>query len=193
MSQITFAANQNGSGIFTIQTPVSNTNRTITLPDSAGTVLLDAQIATQAEAQAGSINTKIMTPLRVNQQIGQINAAPVKIALNATGGAPIYACRAWVNFNGTGTIGTDQTIRSSGNVSSVSKNATGEYTVNFTTAMVDANYCVVVSARRITPNSTGYGTISQASLPAVGSVRVASVAENGVVTDSDIITVAVFC
>lgn len=193
MSQITFAANQNGSGIFTIQTPVSNTNRTITLPDSTGTVLLDAQIATQAEAQDGTINTKIMTPLRVDQQIGQINAAPVKIALNATGAAPIYACRAWVNFIGTGTIGTNQVIRSSGNVSSVLKNATGEYTVNFTSVMPNPNYCVVVSARRTTPNSTGYGTLSQASLPEAGSVRVASVSENGVVTDSDIITVAVFC
>lgn len=192
MSQITFSANQNGSGVFTIQSPVSNTNRSITLPDLSGSVLLDSQIATQAEAQAGSINTKLMSPLRVDQQIGQANAAPVKIALNAGGSAPIYGCRAWVNFDGTGTIGASQTIRGSGNVTSVTKNATGEYTVNFTTAMQDANYCVVVSSRRTATNSTGYGTISQASLPATGSVRVASVVENGVLADSDIITVAIF-
>lgn len=192
MSQITFAANQNGSGIFTIQSPVSNTNRTITLPDAAGNVLLDSQIASQAEAQEGAINTKVMSPLRVDQQIGQANAAPVKIALNSSGAAPIYACRAWVNFNGTGTIGAAQTIRGSGNVTSVIKNATGEYTINFTTAMQDANYSIVVSSRRTTTNSTGYGTISQASLPAAESVRVASVVENGIVSDSDIITVAIF-
>ena len=47
-----------------------------------------------------------------------------------------YACRAWVNFNGTGTVA----IRESGNVSSITDNGTGSYTVNFTTAMPDANY-----------------------------------------------------
>ena len=55
---------------------------------------------------------------------------------NASGSAPVYACRAWVNFNGTGTVA----IRASGNVSSITDNGTGDYTVNFTTAMPDANY-----------------------------------------------------
>jgi hypothetical protein len=52
--------------------------------------------------------------------------------------AKAYGCRAWVNFNGTGTVA----IRASGNVSSITDNGTGDYTVNFTTAMVDANYSV---------------------------------------------------
>ena len=51
-------------------------------------------------------------------------------------GTENYKCRAWVNFNGTGTVA----IRSSGNVSSITDNGTGNYTVNFTTAMPDANY-----------------------------------------------------
>jgi len=50
--------------------------------------------------------------------------------------ATAYGCRAWVNFNGTGTVA----IRSSGNVSSITDNGTGDYTVNFSTAMPDANY-----------------------------------------------------
>ena len=50
--------------------------------------------------------------------------------------ATAYACRAWVNFNGTGTVA----IRASGNVSSITDNGTGDYTVNFSTAMPDANY-----------------------------------------------------
>ena len=70
------------------------------------------------------------------------NSAPVKTALNATGGAPIFACRAWVNFNGTGTVA----IRASGNVSSITDNGTGNYTVNFTTAMPDANFAVCASS-----------------------------------------------
>lgn len=68
--------------------------------------------------------------------IGIPNSTLVKTALNATGTAPIYACRAWVNFNGTGTVA----IRGSGNVSSITDNGVGDYTVNFTTAMPDNNY-----------------------------------------------------
>ena len=62
------------------------------------------------------------------------NQACVKTALNASGDAPIYACRAWVNFNGSGTI------RDSGNVSSVDEQVTGIYKINFQTAMPDADY-----------------------------------------------------
>lgn len=53
-------------------------------------------------------------------------------------GTENYKCRAWVNFNGTGTVA----IRASGNVSSITDNGTGDYTVNFTTAMPDTNYSV---------------------------------------------------
>jgi hypothetical protein len=53
-------------------------------------------------------------------------------------GTENYKCRAWVNFNGTGTVA----IRASGGVSSISDNGTGDYTVNFATAMPDANYAV---------------------------------------------------
>jgi len=49
-----------------------------------------------------------------------------------------YGCRAWVNFNGTGTIA----IRASGNVSSISDFGTGNYGVNFTTSMPNANYAI---------------------------------------------------
>jgi hypothetical protein len=55
-------------------------------------------------------------------------------------------CRAWVNFDGTGTVA----IRASYNVSSITDNATGDYTVNFTTAMVDANYAAVISGNSST-------------------------------------------
>ncbi len=50
-------------------------------------------------------------------------------------------CKAWVNFNGTGTVA----IRASYNVSSITDNGTGDYTVNFTSALPDANYCIVSS------------------------------------------------
>ena len=64
------------------------------------------------------------------------NSAPVKVALNAAGAAPIFACRAWVNFNGSSVVA----IKASGNVSSITDNGVGDYTINFATAMPDANY-----------------------------------------------------
>jgi hypothetical protein len=59
--------------------------------------------------------------------------------LQNASGVEQYLCKAWVNFNGTGTVA----IRASGNVTSITDNGTGDYTVNFTNAMTDANYCVV--------------------------------------------------
>ena len=57
--------------------------------------------------------------------------------------ATAYGCRAWVNFDGT--TATPSTIRGSGNVSSITKNSTGNYTINFATAMPDANYAVTAA------------------------------------------------
>jgi hypothetical protein len=58
--------------------------------------------------------------------------------------ATAYGCRAWVNFNGIGTVA----IRGSGNVSSVTDAGTGSYIVNLTTAMPDVNYCATSMAQR---------------------------------------------
>jgi hypothetical protein len=60
-------------------------------------------------------------------------------------------CRAWVNFNGTSTVD----IRASYNVSSITDNGTGDYTVNFTTAMVDANYATIATAEPSTVPAVG--------------------------------------
>lgn len=65
-------------------------------------------------------------------------------AIGNIGTAPLYASRAWVNFNGTGTVA----IRASGNVTSITDNGTGNYTVNFTTAMSDENYSACVTIQR---------------------------------------------
>ena len=74
-------------------------------------------------------------------------------------GTENYKCRAWVNFDGTT---TPPTIRASGNVSSVARTATGNFTINFVTPMKDANYSVSCAAgefsaptgnRTVTPNA----------------------------------------
>ena len=71
---------------------------------------------------------------------------------HASGSAPVYACRAWVNFNGQGTVA----IRASGNVSSITDNGTGDFTVNFTTAMLDANYSISGNVG-VSVGTSGYG------------------------------------
>ena len=94
--------------------------------------------------------------------------AQVATILNASGSAPIYACRAWVNFNGTGTVA----IRASGNVSSITDNGTtGRYTINFATAMPNANYAVVGSCATdnvVNRTSRSVSTIGPYSTSSIG-------------------------
>jgi hypothetical protein len=98
--------------------------------------------------------------------------------------ATAYGCRAWVNFNGTGT----PAIRGSGNVSSITDNGTGQYTVNFTTAMPDANYAVVASYGGQEP-SGGQGVRIPKTDTSNSSVAMNYANENA---DSAYISVAVF-
>ena len=67
-----------------------------------------------------------------------IGSAPTPVP---SGSAPLYGCRAWCVFNGT-TAGTNAPTNG-GNVTTVTRNSTGNYTANFTTAMPDANFAVV--------------------------------------------------
>jgi hypothetical protein len=102
----------NTSGSITISAPDVSGSNTLTLPAATGTV----------------IYSNASGNLQANSGYGSV----------ATG----YLCRAWVNFNGTGTVA----IRASGNVTSITDNGTGDYTVNFTTAMPDANYSSVANS-----------------------------------------------
>jgi hypothetical protein len=68
--------------------------------------------------------------------------------------AVAYGCRAWVNFNGTNTVA----IRASGNVTSITDNGVGLYTLNFTTAMTDANYAAVFGGQGSAGSSLAYVT-----------------------------------
>jgi hypothetical protein len=106
--------------------------------------------------------------------------------------ATAYGCRAWVNFNGTGVVA----IRASGNVTSITDNGTGDYTVNFTTAMPDANYVT---------SGTVSDSVSAATAPALSlnvyfgttgqtasSVRVVQGVSTGAANDRVLMNVAIF-
>ena len=84
--------------------------------------------------------------------------------------ATAYGCRAWVNFNGTGTVA----IRASGNVSSITDVGVGEYTVNFTTAMSDANYSVSMSVMGSTGTSRVTVSIPTGNTPTTSSFRMST-------------------
>jgi hypothetical protein len=125
MSKIALVGPASGTATFSITTPSgTSTDRTVTLPDVGGTV---------AVASSGTPSSS--TFLR-----GDNTWATVEGITQTTGAAPYYGARAWVNFDGT--TSSPSTIRASANVSSVTKNGTGNYTINFTTAMPDASYSV---------------------------------------------------
>jgi hypothetical protein len=113
-------------------TAAVNTNTT----QVATTAFVVAQIADDAPTKTG-------TGASGTWGIGIAGNAATATALStASGSAPSYSARAWVNFNGTGTVA----IRASGNVTSITDNGTGDYTINFTTAMPDVNFSVAGSA-----------------------------------------------
>jgi hypothetical protein len=96
-----------------------------------------------------------------------------------TGSAPYYGARAWVNFNGTGAVA----IRASGNVSSITDNGTGDYTVNFTNAMPDANYSVSGIGCSSPGNSWGFISLATATVsgtnPTTSLFRIKTTNSNG--------------
>jgi hypothetical protein len=84
--------------------------------------------------------------------------------------ATAYGCRAWVNFNGQGTVA----IRASGNVSSITDNGTGNYNVNFTTSMPDANYSAVCSGSDLSAGTVVIPKVFNAS-----NVNILTLANDG--------------
>jgi len=98
------------------------------------------------------------------------------------------ACKAWVNFNGTGTVA----IRESYNVNSITDNGSGDYTVNFTTAMPDANYAPAIATQRNGINSAVWGSVKYDSTMATSNVRIATVDVTPTPTDPIGVFVAIF-
>jgi len=118
---------------------------------------------------------------------GDVAAARITGALNATGSAPLYACRAWVSFNGTGTVA----IRASGNVSSITDNDVGRYNVNFATAMPDTNYSAVGSAVNTASGKSVASTFSRTSTTVL-QVSTGPNLAGGANEDSAFVSVVVF-
>lgn len=166
MSQIAISGNASGTGVFTIASPNSNSNYTLTLPTATTTVV-------------GTDATQSFT----NKSFDSASVPTV------SGTAPLYFCRAWVNFNGTGTVA----IRASANVTSITDNGTGDYTVNFTTALSDVNYSIVGASGGA--NSTSSGAVylaDQATARTTSLFRIYLITPAGGFVDAPQINVAIF-
>jgi hypothetical protein len=118
----------------------------------------------------------------------------VKAALSAGGSAPAFACRAWVNFNGTGTVA----IRASGNVTSITDNNTGEYTINFAIALPDANYVLVGNAQNagailvVSPYINGASAINEPPSTTAARIQTRLITSSPPAVDATYVMVAVF-
>lgn len=117
---------------------------------------------------------------------------PAPAALStASGSAPSYSARTWVNFNGTGT----PAIRASGNASSITDNGTGDYTVNFTTSFADTNYAATFGGRRHTIGGSFNlitGIFANSTSEQTGSLRVGCSNDAGNAVDAEVFNVAIF-
>ena len=97
-------------------------------------------------------------------------------------------CRAWVNFNGTGTVA----IRASFNVSSITDNGTGDYTINFTNALPDANYNAVGALGGSTVLTVDIGILA-ANAPTTTTLRFGSRrTTDGVLIDATYANISIF-
>jgi hypothetical protein len=134
---------------------------------------------------AGANDTQVATTAMVH--------AAITNDLHVTGAAPMYACRAWVNFDGTQST---PSIRGSGNISSVTKNGTGNYTMSFTTAMPDVKYVSVFGGRN---NGDGngcwlaeYGDPSTQAGKTTTSLTVANYKDDGTSLDMSTFMTTIF-
>ena len=107
--------------------------------------------------------------------------------LQTQAGVEVYTAKAWVNFNGTGTVA----IRAAGNVSSITDNGTGNYTVNFTVAMQDANYSAIALSGYVSAGDSGHVSPTCRSL-ATSSFVIYNYNDGDALVDSDYVNVAIF-
>lgn len=183
----------------------ADANGNVTL---AGTTTVTTVVATTANAttiNSGLIqNGNSNVTVAANGNVTISSNGSVRMNVSSTGNleydsgygslATAYACRAWVNFNGTGTIA----IRASGNVSSITDGGVGYYRVNFTAAMPDTNYSSVVSGTAAS-TSSGYISMDSQSWGGVGTnlgttgwVNFRAVDGNAAAIDHAWVCVAVF-
>jgi len=160
----------NGSNYIELTAPASvASNRTVTMPDASTTLVGTDTVDT--------LTNKTLTSPTLTTPV--IDSATIS---TVSGSAPLFFCRAWVNFNGTSTVA----IRSSGSVSSITDLGTGDYQVNFTTAMPDANYAIAG-----TQQTDGFFSWNTATTPTTSLFRTRTMTDTGAGVDVSFISILV--
>jgi len=125
-----------------------------------------------------------MSTLRLTTISNQTGSSSVPSETVINGSA-----KAWVNFNGTGTVA----IRASFNVSSITDNGTGDYTVNFTSALTDGNYSTQLTSSGPTLSGTGNTfTTTSGAVPTASATRFTCRNDAAVLVDVEAAYVAIF-
>jgi hypothetical protein len=161
--------------------------------------IADANVTAAKLATSAVETAKIADDAVTNDKLSlTANAGEIKKALNADNDPPIFACRAWVNFNGSAGSTVDGefrcTIRASGNVIKVVRINTGAYEVNFADALPDANYAVVATGRRSTGAGVPAGIVTHSQVidPTTSKARVITTNTAGSVENMPMVSVAIF-
>ena len=147
--------------------------------------IADLNVTTAKIADLNVTTGKLAANAVTTAKITDANITAAKLDGAQTGTAPIYGARAWVNFNGTGTVA----IRASGNVSSITDNGTGDYTVNFTTAVSDVNYAVVGSLAD--SGNTAFVVASASSVGAPTLMTTSAVRTKNLSGDANLVTIVI--
>jgi hypothetical protein len=162
--------------------------------DSSGDVIGPASATDNAVARFDSTTGKLIQNSGVSIDDSNNVTGIANLSFNSGYGssAVAYGVRAWVNFNGTGTVA----IRASGNVSSITDGGTGNYTINFTTAMPDANYCAVGSSKFVSGaagQNLRFGVSAYGTDFTTTAVNVqTTTAGNQSLADSEMVSVSIF-
>ena len=163
--------------------------------------ILDANVTAAKLADSAVTTAKVNNSAVTTAKINNAAVTAAKLDGAQTGSAPIYGCRAWVNFDGSrneadtgaSTNGANVKVRASGNVTSVLKNATGDYTITFTTAMPDANYAITASCSPLNdPTACRAVMAKSAATYLAGSVTVKTAQEAVGAADQKNVNVAIF-
>lgn len=119
----------------------------------ASNAVTTVKIADSTGATDGVTTAKLATGAVTSPKIADAGVTAAKLDGAQTGSAPIFGCRAWVNFDATkneagstDSSNTNRKINGSGNVASVLKNSTGDYTITFTTALPNANFATIATS-----------------------------------------------
>lgn len=181
MSIVKVQGNASGTGTFTVTSPNSNNTQTLTLPDATDTLA-------GIDATQTFTNKTLTTPTIAT--IKSASTSPT-VFQNSSGTEIGTLCRAWVNFQG-GNGNTAGTRNASFNVSSVTVNGTGNYTLNFTNAMPDANYAVSGSCLRGSVNDGLYIAVRYNSTPTTSACNVVAADGSGNSNNPTTAFVAIF-